>query len=110
MRLLFTAARWEVITLLVAFGVVMIWRLCRTGSFAGLLRAHDGSFSPGRTQLLVITIGAALQYLLATIHDPSHLPAMPQSLVAALGGSQAIYLGTKAWSIFGSKRNNMEDS
>jgi len=101
-----TTARWEFILLIVAFGVVTMWRLLKSAVFDGLLRAADGTVSPGRIQLLVLTVLTALQYLLATIHDPSHLPAVPSSLVAATGGSQVVYLAAKAWSIFGPKRGN----
>lgn len=64
--------------------------------------------SPGRVQLLVLTIMTALQYLLATIHDPSHLPAPPSNLVTALGGSQALYLGAKAWDMLQDKHKTLE--
>jgi hypothetical protein len=103
MRLLVIVARWETILLIAGFGVVTLWRLFQSVSFAGLLRSADGTMSPGRAQLLVLTIFTALQYLLTTMHDPTSLPHIPSGVVIALGGSQAIYLGTKAWSIFGSK-------
>ena len=89
--------------LIAAFGVVTLWKLFHTADFRGLLRADDGTVSPGRIQLLVLTVMTAMQYLLATMHDPSHLPTIPASLVAVLGASQAVYLGLKAWSIFGPK-------
>src|SRR6266852_5901567 len=109
MRLLANVARWEMIILIAAFGIVTIWKLFQSASFAGLLRSSDGTLSPGRVQLLVLTVLTAFQYLLATMHDPSHLPPIPASLVLALGGSQAVYIGAKAWSIFGVKRNNLEE-
>ena len=109
MRLLETVARWELIILVTSFGVVTLWRLLKSGSFAGLLRAGDGSLSPARIQLLTLTVLTAIQYLLATIRDPSHLPSVPAGLVAALGGSQMLYLGAKAWNIFGPNRTNSEE-
>lgn len=109
MRLLASVARWETIILVASFGIVTLWKLFQSGSFAGLLRANDGTLSPGRVQLLTLTVLTALEYLLTTIHDPSHLPAIPAGLVAALGGSQAIYLGAKAWNIFGVKPKNSEE-
>ena len=95
-------AQWEMIILIVSFGVVTLWKLFQSASFSGLLQSKDkdATFSPGRVQLLVLTILTALQYLLATIHDPSHLPAIPSNLVTALGGSQIVYLGSKAWGTF----------
>jgi hypothetical protein len=59
--------------------------------------------------LLVLTVLTALQYLLGTIQDPSHLPALPTSLVTAMGASQVVYLGSKAWTIFGAKPNDSEE-
>jgi hypothetical protein len=97
------------IILITAFGAVTLWKLFVSASFAGLLRSSDGTLSPGRIQLLVLTILTALQYLLATIHDPSHLPALPANLVTALGASQVVYLGAKAWTMFGPKRNDREE-
>jgi len=106
MSLLATVARWEMIVLVAGFGVVTLWKLFQSASFAGLIRSSDGTISPARIQMLVLTVLTALQYLLATIKDPSHLPAVPQGLVMGIGGSQALYLGAKAWSIFGPKGKN----
>lgn len=106
MPLLRATARWETIILIAAFGVVTLWRLFKSQSFTGLLRASDGSLSPGRMQLLVVTVLTAVEYLLATIHDPSHLPPVPGNLVAVTGGSQLVYLGEKAWTMFKLNRNN----
>jgi hypothetical protein len=108
MLLLARAARWELLILVTSFGVVTLWKLLQTGSFAGLLRAGDGTLSPGRIQLLVLTILTSLQYLLATLHDPSHMPALPSNLVTALGGSQLVYLASKAWNTFGFKSKSSE--
>ena len=108
MQLLAKTARWEMIVLIVAFGVVTLWKLFHSAGFAGLLRSSDGTLSPGRVQLLVLTILTALEYLLKTIGNPSRLPTIPYSLVMALGGSQAVYLIAKAWNIFGLKRNKEE--
>ena len=106
MRLLVTVARWEMIVFIAAFGGVTLWKLFQSVSFAGLIRSSDGTMSPARIQMLVLTLLTALQYLLATIRDPSHLPAVPQGLVMGIGGSQALYLGAKAWNIFGPKGKN----
>jgi hypothetical protein len=56
-------------------------------------------FSPGRVQLLIVTILTASYYLLQVIHDSTKFPEIPGAWVAALGGSQAIYLGGKAQSM-----------
>jgi hypothetical protein len=109
MRLLAIAARWELIILITAFGAVTVWKIFYSATFAGLLRSADGTLSPGRIQMLVLTVLTAMQYLLTTIHDPSHLPAIPSNLVMALGGSHAVYLGSKAWTSF-VKRPNSEET
>lgn len=59
----------------------------------------SSSFSPGRGQLLMVTIFTAVYYLLQVIHNPKEFPQIPISWVAALGGSHAIYLGGKAKSM-----------
>ena len=109
MSSLVTMARWELIILALSFGVVTGWKLCQTNSFSGLLRSADGTLSPGRIQLLVLTVMTAMQYLLSTIHDPSHMPTIPATLVAALGGSQAVYLGAKAWAAFMGRDKKAEE-
>ena len=55
--------------------------------------------SPARTQLLLFTIYVAGYYLLQVVHDPTSLPQIPNSLLVALGGSHAVYLGGKAQSL-----------
>jgi hypothetical protein len=97
--LLEKVARWEIAFLIAAFGIVTLWKMLEAADFTGLLRSKDGTFSPGRAQMLVLTVMTAFQYLLSTIQDPSHLPTISQNLVMALGGSHAVYLGSKAWSL-----------
>ena len=109
MGLLASVAHWETIALIASFGIVTLWKLFQSASFSGLIRANDGTVSPGRIQLLVLTILTALQYLLATLHDPSHLPSVPADLVKVLGGSQAVYLGAKAWSMLGPRQQGGEN-
>src|SRR5260221_12022500 len=109
MQTLATTARWEMIILITSFGSVTLWKLFYSASFAGILRSGDGTLSPGRIQLLTLTVLIAMQYLLATIHDPSQLHPLPPNLVAALGVSQLVYLGPKAWTIFRPKRRNSEE-
>lgn len=103
--------RWGVIALVIALGVVTLWKLLAGGfRLQGLLRAPDGSFSPARAQLLVLTVFTAVQFLLATMQNPSHLPTIPSIFIAALAGSQMVYLGGKAWTaFFASRLNKQED-
>ncbi len=67
-------------------------------------RDRDGGgysdfFSPGRVQLLIVTIITAGYYLTQVIHDPTQFPAVPTSWLVALGSSHGIYLGGKAQSL-----------
>ncbi len=110
MSSLVTAARWEAGLLVAAFGAVTLWKVLQTTDFSDLLRSSDGSLSPGRIQLFVLTILIAVKYLLAVIHDPAHLATIPANEVAVLAGSQGVYLGSKAWSFFGPGSNGSEDA
>jgi hypothetical protein len=56
-------------------------------------------FSPGRVQLLFVTILTAGYYVVQVIRDPTQFPEIPTTWVVALGASQAIYLGGKAQSM-----------
>jgi len=101
---------WEGLILLGGFFGLIFWKMF-TGeiSLTHLLEGdrRDSSqpsgfttaVSPGRTQLLMFTIFAAGYYLLQVIHDPTTFPQIPNSLLLALGGSHAVYLGGKAQSM-----------
>jgi hypothetical protein len=103
MELLKTVARWEGLAILLALSAVTLWKLARLRSFDGLLRDADGSFSPARVQLLMVTVFTAMQYLITalTTHDHTKMPTVPDSLVGGLGGSQLTYLGAKALRLLG---------
>ena len=47
----------------------------------------------------MVTSLMAGYYLLQVIHDPTTFPKIPVSWIVALGGSHAIYLGGKAFSM-----------
>lgn len=103
-------AYWEgMIFLLGLFGVVF-WKLMKgdipmDGLLNGDVRdkaapsGYSTEFSPGRGQMLMITIFTAGYYLVQVIHNPKEFPQIPLSWVAAVGGSHAIYLGGKAKSM-----------
>jgi hypothetical protein len=97
---------WEGLILLVGFFGIVCWKVL-TGAIGlqyllyGDARASDGLrsytfFSPGRTQLLMLTVTTSVYLLLHVIHDPATFPKVPDVLLAALGGSHAFYLGGKA--------------
>jgi len=91
--------------LVIGFFIVILWKLM-TGeiSLHQLLEGDDAagfsSFSPGRAQLLITTLLTGLNLIVSTAKNPSAgIPAQPDWLVASLGGSQAVYLLGKAWSM-----------
>ena len=75
-------------------------------SLAGLLYGKEpggrAAFSPARLQLLIFTAAVAAIYLGEVIANPRQdsLPHLPLGIVAALGGSQAVYLGGKMVSAY----------
>jgi len=75
-------------------------------TLAGLLTVKggkdDGTFSPGRAQMLMATLLTAMYYLIQVINNPTagSLPPLPGTLVGVLGGSHAIYLGGKMQSLW----------
>ena len=100
MELLKNAARWEGIILILGFAIVTLWKLFSTGAFSGLLNSNDGTLSPGRIQLLALTMFTAVQYIITTVDNPTRLPELPGPLVFVLAGSQTVYLGAKALPLF----------
>jgi hypothetical protein len=103
-------ARWEGSVLLGAFCVTLCWKLLTAKiPLHELLQGDraDGSsyVSSGRIQLLIVTLFASVSYLMKVIHDPRVIPEIPAGLLAALGGSQATYLGGKANALLGLFRN-----
>ena len=84
-----------------AITALMAWKLL-TGSIdlRGLLQGDraDGGvyFSPGRVQLLIFTLLAAVHLLSQVATHPDRFPAIPHELLLVLGGSQLVYLGGKA--------------
>lgn len=107
MDLLFKLAEFCGWSLLLGFFGVVLWKILSGEiSLEGLLDSFDHlgkrSYSPGRAQLLIVTAAVAAKYVMAVIQNPHResLPGLPVELVAALGGSQAIYLGGKAWTTF----------
>ncbi len=103
---------WETAILLGGFFGAIFWKLLTGGISLQYLLYGDSagggtSFSPGRLQLLMVTLMVAMQYLVQVISSPTQFPHIPQFWIVALGGSQAVYLGGKAWSLLsgGSKQS-----
>lgn len=103
----YPVAKWGGLLLLGGLFGVVLWKLA-DGSmaldelFEGEIRDpnNPGGFttyaSAGRIQTFVVTISVAFYYLMQVVHDPTKLPTLPKEMLAALAGSQALYLGGKA--------------
>jgi hypothetical protein len=102
-----TVAYWEGLILIGGFFGIVFWKLMTGGIVLDQLLEGDirdpnsadgyASYtSAGRVQSLLITLFAALSYLLQVIHNPRVFPTLPNGLIGALAGSQALYLGGKA--------------
>jgi hypothetical protein len=114
LELLRAVLRLEITVFIVALAAITFFRLL-TGEIdmRGLLFEKGpgkalGTYSPARVQLLMFTIAGAAYYfslvvenLHAGIHD---FPALPEKWLLMLGGSHSLYLGTKAFSLFGGSR------
>lgn len=103
-------AAWGAIVLLAGFLGVILWKVF-TGTISldwllyGDARDPEGGgsaafFSPGRAQMLMFTVVYAVYFLLQVIQDPTKFPDVPNTLVAILGGSHAVYLGGKAQALY----------
>jgi len=97
MDTLIQLARWEGFIFLGGVFGVVFWKIL-TGSISlsGLFQTHDEQFSPGRVQLLIFTLIVAVRYVVQVIQNPTAFPEIPSDWIAALGGSQMLYLGGKA--------------
>jgi len=100
---------WEMIFLLGGLCVIVLWRLFTGGIRLNLLLYGDDStgqifFSPGRLQLLMITLLVALRFVLEVIGDPSAFPRIPNAWLVALGGSHVVYLAAKAQALLSGRR------
>jgi hypothetical protein len=78
-----------------------------SGLLNGVQRDGTSGFSLGRAQLLLVTAVSAAYYVVQVFQNPSSnsLPGIPPALLGVVGGSQAVYLCGKAWSLFGNRQN-----
>jgi len=86
--------------LLTALFVIVMLRLLtgelRTrGLIEGTTAAGSRFVSAGRVQLLIATLAVAVQYASQVWQSPQRLPDVPQTWLLLLGGSHALYLGSK---------------
>ena len=106
-------AKCALLLLLGGFLGVVLWKLA-TGTMAldqlfdGDVRDSDPTnaegfttqVSPGRVQTFWVTVFVAVYYVWQVIQNPTELPKLPSAMIAALAGSQVLYLGGKAQAMF----------
>jgi hypothetical protein len=89
--------------LFILTGIIAVRLLTGSINTTGLLRSkspqRDESISPARVQLLIFTLATAGSYLtqILKLRGTLQLPDVPQNTLIALGGSNGLYLGTKAY-------------
>lgn len=97
---LVTLLKWEVIIFLGALAAIVAMQLL-TGQINtdGLFDDNNGQFTSSRVQLLVLTLGAAFYYVsqVAANPTPGTFPPIPETWPVLLGGSNVLYLGSKAY-------------
>ena len=99
MEALSTCLKLEVWFLLAGLALIVVYQIL-TGKINTdkmlFDKSPDGGFSPGRVQLLVLTITSAFYYINQASLSPGRLPEVSQELLLIVGGSNVLYLGGKA--------------
>lgn len=108
MNALSTVLRYELLLMLTAFILVVSYRLLTRGiKTDGMLRdkTNGRAMSPGRLQMLVVTLGIAIYYVVSVAQQKNSgsLPKLPGEFLMALGGSHGIYLSGKLYGMLTSK-------
>src|SRR5437660_1068935 len=97
-----TLVYWEGLIIIEGLFAVVFWKII-TGRIdldellQGDARDPDSSDgysshpSAGRAQTLIVTLFAALYYLVQVFQNPREFPTLPTPLLGALAGSHAIY-------------------
>jgi hypothetical protein len=106
--------RYEIWLLILALIFVVGYQLL-TGKISTKKLLHNKTtdrLSPGRVQLLMLTLVGALYYLLSTADNPQKLPEIPNELLLILSGSNLVYLTGKASSFLPSffRRGEKQDN
>lgn len=102
------ALRYEMIILLISFIVIITYQLLTNKiNTKGFMLDKTGgrAFSPGRLQMLVVTLSIALYYLLMLFgsKEPGRFPDLPDEFLLVLGGSHAFYLSGKLYGLLASR-------
>ena len=96
---------YEILVFMTGLALIVIYQVLNgTINVNGLLRDKGGDrgFSPGRLQLLVLTILSASYYFLLVLDNPgsAKFPPIPAELLLVLGGSNSFFLASKLYSLF----------
>jgi hypothetical protein len=88
----------EIEFLLVALMLIVGYQVLtgRINTKGMLFDKETQEFSPGRVQLLTLTLLTAFLYILQAAQNPAQLPEVPQELLLILGGSNLVYLVGKS--------------
>jgi hypothetical protein len=97
--------RYELFFFLITLVVIVGYRMItKQINVEGLLldKTSGRTFSPGRLQMLIVSMSVAIYYLMLImdIKDTTRLPDMPNEFILALGGSHGIYLMGKLYGRF----------
>ena len=97
---------FEIVFFLGGLAAIITYRLLTGGINTQYLlygKQKDGTMylSPERVQLLLFTLGTAMFYLSDVLErrNSGQLPDIPTEILALLGGSHAIYLAGKAYTM-----------
>lgn len=108
MQTLGTVLRYELLILLLVLLAIIAYKLLvRQINTDGLLLDKTGTraISPGRVQMLVVTVMIAIYYMFLVMktEDTGKLPNLPNEFLIALGGSHAIYLSGKLYGMLAAR-------
>ena len=107
--MLSTSAQTVFILLMSALLLVVVFKLLggQINTRSLLEDKETGTFSPGRLQLLIVTLGGASFYFFEIVGaaDTDTLPPVPAELLLIIGGSNVGYLSEKIYSKFFKKSN-----
>jgi hypothetical protein len=100
MQTLSTLLRLEIGSLLAILGMIVAYQIL-TGRIhiqKMLFDKATGHFSPGRVQLLLLTLMTVFYQVLQVLKDPTEFPNIPQEALLVLFGGNLAYLGGKFYS------------